>query len=115
MKGWRTEKTEVVREVERQAAKALTSYVDHDELVEEHVGQEQDARDGGYGRRQLFELVQNGADQLTKKDGRLEVVLTGDVMYCANAGRPFSSTGISSILHAYLSRKDDEQIGRFGL
>ena len=36
-------------------------------------------------------------------------------MYCANAGRPFSDTGVKSILHAYLSRKDDEQIGRFGL
>jgi superfamily II DNA or RNA helicase len=93
----------------------LAAYAADPELVEEHAGQEMEAKTGGYGRRQIFELVQNGADQLQVGSGRLQVVVTDAGLYCANQGHPFSPAGLSSILHAYLSRKDDRQIGRFGL
>ena len=53
----------------------------------------------------MYELVQNAADQLAEKGGRIEVVLTDEHLYCANDGEPFSTEGLSSILHAYLSER----------
>jgi superfamily II DNA or RNA helicase len=112
---WVASGGEIAESVAAHADAVLTAYAADPELVEEHAGQEMEARTGGYGRRQIFELVQNGADQLQAGSGRLQVVVTDSGLYCANQGRPFSSAGLSSILHAYLSRKDDRQIGRFGL
>ncbi|HEX5593595.1 MAG TPA: DEAD/DEAH box helicase [Solirubrobacterales bacterium] len=106
---------EVAEAIRAQTDAVLAAYAADPHLVEEHAGQEREARTGGYGRRQIFELVQNGADQLEAGRGRLQVVVAERALYCANQGRPFSPKGIESILHAYLSRKDDEQIGRFGL
>ncbi len=115
MQEWVRDGGAVAKAIEAHAASALAAYEADPHLVEEHAGQEREARTGGYGRRQIFELLQNGADQLEPGSGRLQVVVTDSALYCANQGRPFSSEGIESILHAYLSRKDDEQIGRFGL
>ena len=115
MNGWTTSGGEIAESVARHADAVLAAYAADPELVEEHAGQEMEAKIGGYGQRQIFELVQNGADQLEAGSGRLQVVVTESGLYCANQGRPFSSAGLSSILHAYLSRKDDHQIGHFGL
>lgn len=115
MKDWSGDENEVATAIEEHAAAVLKAYEADPELVEEHAGQEREARTGGYGQRQIYELVQNGADQLESGAGRLEVVVTDSALYCANEGRPFSAAGVTSILHAYLSRKDDDQIGRFGL
>jgi superfamily II DNA or RNA helicase len=115
MAGGVPRETEVAEAIREQTDAVLAAYAADPHLVEEHAGQEREARTGGYGRRQIFELVQNGADQLEAHCGRLQVVVTERGLYCANQGRPFSPKGIESILHAYLSRKDDEQIGRFGL
>jgi superfamily II DNA or RNA helicase len=112
---WETGQGQIWKAIEKHGRAALDAYAADPNLVEEHVGQERETKTGGYGRRQLFELVQNGADQLTKGEGRIQVVLTDSGLYCANAGKPFAAGGVTSILHAYLSRKDDEQIGRFGL
>lgn len=106
---------EIIDAVSEQAEAVLTAYAADPELIEEHAGQEMEAKTGGYGRRQLFELIQNGVDQLEAEAGRLEVLITDSALYCANQGRPFSAEGVASITHAYLSRKDDKQIGRFGL
>ncbi len=115
MKDWAAGDTKVARAIEEQRIAALGAYQKDEKLVEEHAAQERETKSGGYGRRQLFELVQNAADQLEPGDGRIRVVLTEDTLYCANSGAPFSPKGIESILHAYLSRKGDEKIGRFGL
>src|SRR4051794_31609450 len=112
---WTTNAGEVWAKVEEQANQALDAYSADPQLVEEHVGQEREIQTGGYSRRQVFELVQNAADQLRPGDGRIELVLSDEALYCANAGTPFTTAGVESILHAYLSRKDDESIGQFGL
>lgn len=111
----RAQEAGLAKAIREQTDAVLAAYAADPQLVEEHAGQEREARTGGYGRRQIFELVQNGADQLEEGAGRLQVVVTERALYCANQGKPFSPKGIESILHAYLSRKDDEQIGRFGL
>jgi superfamily II DNA or RNA helicase len=84
--------------------------------VDEDAGQEMNLAHGGYGKRQLLELVQNGADaMLGSPGGRIEVLLTEDALYCANQGDPINPDGIRALLHAHLSRKRDAEIGRFGL
>ncbi|MEU8800519.1 DEAD/DEAH box helicase [Spirillospora sp. NPDC048819] len=47
----------------------------------------------------------------------MEIVLDmrSATLYCANAGRPFSKSGLTAITHAHLSGKRGDEIGRFGL
>ena len=68
-----------------------------------------------YGRRQLFELIQNGADELIGRQGRIEVVLTDHAFYCANEGNPLSARGAGALLGAFNSGKSGVEIGRYGL
>ncbi|RZU73624.1 superfamily II DNA or RNA helicase [Micromonospora kangleipakensis] len=86
-------------------------------LVTEHANQEDSYRTGGYAQRQLLELVQNAADALHRSGvrGRVELRLTGDALYCANEGEPFTQAGLEAVCHAFLSSKRGEEIGRFGL
>src|SRR4029079_6480133 len=84
-------------------------------LLEEQANIELAAAEGGYGRRQLYELVQNGADALLATGGRIEVVLTDDAFYCANEGAPIDVPGIRAILLSNVSQKRGDEIGRFGL
>lgn len=115
LKGWEGDGSKIQKAVSKLADEMMASYRANPALIEEHVGLELEAASGGYGRRQVFELIQNAADQLVGQDGKIEMVLTKDALYCANSGKPFTKKGLTSILHAYLSAKDDEQIGRFGL
>lgn len=69
---------------------------------------------GGYGERQIEELLQNAIDQLTAP-GRVELRLADGALYCANEGSPFGADGIKAVTGAFLSAKKDEKIGRFGL
>ncbi|WP_146087695.1 DEAD/DEAH box helicase [Thermomonospora echinospora] len=85
-------------------------------LIEEHANIERSTTQGGYGHRQLYELVQNGADELQKEPGGgIQVVLTRDALYCANLGTPITPEGAETILASHLSRKRGTEIGRFGL
>src|SRR5690348_10873626 len=103
----------VVRE---QTQENLRVYKTSPTRVDEDAGQEMNLAHGGYGKRQLLELVQNGADaMISSPGGRIEVVLTGDYLYCANQGDAVSENGIKSLLHAHLSDKRGAEIGRFGL
>ena len=75
--------------------------------VEEHANGERIQTEGGYGRRQVWELVQNGADEMLSHPGRVEVVLTVACLYCANEGDPVSPVGAGAILLAAgLDRRD---------
>ncbi|MEV4417257.1 DEAD/DEAH box helicase family protein [Catellatospora sp. NPDC049609] len=114
----------LVREVEDQFDRALASYRANPHLIEEHANHEESIRVGGYANRTLLELVQNAADAMsgagdgeTGQAGRVEIVLDAShgVLYCANAGRPFSKAGLTAITHAHLSGKRGDEIGRFGL
>ncbi|WP_418606311.1 sacsin N-terminal ATP-binding-like domain-containing protein [Georgenia sp. SUBG003] len=82
-----------------------------------HRGQRRVPRgvqEGGYGRKQIHELV-HAADAMRRAPGTIEVRLTDDVLYVANEGEPFSEAGVVALLYSHLSRKADDQIGRFGL
>ena len=118
-----TPEPDLVREVNDQFKRAIESYRIQPNLVDEHANLEESIRTGGYANRTLLELLQNAADAIVgAKDedgatGRVEIVLDvkNSVLYCANAGRPFSRSGLTAISMAYLSGKRGDEIGRFGL
>ena len=92
--------------------------------IKEHHGIEEVVLAGGYGYRQVLELVQNGADAIleaheagTEQNGpaRIEVVLGNSSLYVANTGAEFSKEGIDALLRSHSSPKRGNQIGRFGL
>ncbi|WP_426509462.1 DEAD/DEAH box helicase [Dactylosporangium sp. McL0621] len=97
--------------------RALEAYRANPLLIAEHANQEDSYRTGGYAERQLLELVQNAADALHRSgvQGRVELRLTDDTLYCANEGEPFTQAGLEAVCHAFLSAKRGEEIGRFGL
>lgn len=114
----------LVREVEAQFTRTIESYRIHPDLVSEHANHEESIRTGGYAGRTLLELVQNAADALAgsgdadgEDAGRVEIVLDTEnhALYCANAGRPFSASGLTAVTMAHLSGKRGDEIGRFGL
>ena len=102
--------------VETYSKQILEAYRAQPRLVDEHAGLEENIAQGGYGRRQIHELVQNGADELIKNPGgRIEVVLTSEHLYCANEGSAITEDGVGAILLAHVSPKRGNEIGRFGL
>ncbi|WP_371660229.1 sacsin N-terminal ATP-binding-like domain-containing protein [Streptomyces sp. NBC_00280] len=113
----------LVREVDDLFGRAIDSYRANPNLITEHANHEESIRVGGYSNRTLLELVQNAADAMSGVGehetgaGRVEIVLDVDrqTLYCANAGRPFSQSGLTAIAHAHLSGKRGDEIGRFGL
>lgn len=102
----------------------LRSYREDPGLLQEHFGIEQTVLAGGYGYRQILELVQNGADAILEArehgvlpadDSRIHVLLRGHRLYVANTGAPLSREGLDALLRAHVSPKRGSQIGRFGL
>ncbi|MBD0693632.1 DEAD/DEAH box helicase [Streptomyces sp. CBMA123] len=106
----------VIRTVVEQSLRVLETYGIDAGLIPEHANGERRITQGGYGDRQLFELVQNAADELRNEPGgRIQVVLTGTHLYCANQGDPVTPEGAETILRMSMSRKRGGQIGRFGV
>ncbi|MFF1408377.1 sacsin N-terminal ATP-binding-like domain-containing protein [Streptomyces sp. NPDC058289] len=106
----------VVRTVVEQSLRVLETYRVDPGLIPEHANGERRITQGGYGDRQLFELVQNAADEIRDDpDGRIHVVLTDTHLYCANQGNPVTSEGAETILRMSTSSKRGGQIGRFGV
>ena len=96
---WTSPDPKLIRHVEDLSRKSLESYRVDSSLVEEHANLELDIAEGGYGRRQLFELVQNGADAMIGSAiGRIHVLLTERYLYCANEGNPIDARGLDAIL-----------------
>ena len=112
---WAGTSGDVAREVELQSARCLATYEKDRLRVEQDAAIETGIAQGGYGRKQLYELIQNGADALLGSSGNIEVVLTRDCLYVANEGRPMSVDGVSALMASHLSRKRGDEIGRFGL
>ncbi len=92
--------------------------------IKEHYGIEQIVLAGGYGYRQVLELVQNGADAILdaqvsdvplSEANRIEVLLGKSCLYVANTGAALSDEGIDVLLRSHVSPKRANQIGRFGL
>ncbi|MFI1205258.1 sacsin N-terminal ATP-binding-like domain-containing protein [Streptomyces sp. NPDC020883] len=106
----------VVQTVLEQSSRVLQTYAVDPGLVAEHANGERRITQGGYGDRQLFELVQNAADEMADESGgRVHVVLTETHLYCANEGNPVTPEGAETILRMSLSKKRGGQIGRFGV
>jgi superfamily II DNA or RNA helicase len=113
--GWTGPEGPVGIHINELNARCLAAYKANPALVEENANGERIQIEGGYGRRQLWELIQNGADEMLGKPGRVEVVLTSACFYCANQGNPVTPEGAGAILSAYRSGKRGPEIGRFGL
>ncbi|MFC8712117.1 DEAD/DEAH box helicase [Streptomyces sp. NPDC057197] len=106
----------VIETVLEQSSRVLQTYAVDPGLVAEHANGERRITQGGYGDRQLFELVQNAADEIAgESDGRVQVVLTETHLYCANEGNPVTPEGAETILRMSMSKKRGGQIGRFGV
>lgn len=113
---WAGPDGEVGSKIEDQTQRCLRAYAENPLLVEEHANIERATAQGGYGRRQIYELIQNGADELiSEPGGRVHVLLTEDTLYCANEGKPINARGVEAILSAALSVKRGDEIGRFGM
>lgn len=110
--------------IEQQREHTLNAYRAQPRLLREHVGIERTVLAGGYGYRQILELIQNSADailegfenrQSEKCINRIHVLLSRNVLYVANTGAPLSNEGLESLLSSHSSPKRGNQIGRFGL
>ncbi|MGZ3099378.1 DEAD/DEAH box helicase [Streptomyces sp. H72] len=111
-----TELTPVLKTVIDQSSRVLKTYAVDPGLIPEHANGERRITQGGYGDRQLFELVQNAADEVAAEPGgSTHVVLTDTHLYCANEGTPVTPEGAETILRMSMSRKRGGQIGRFGV
>jgi superfamily II DNA or RNA helicase len=115
LSSWADLSSEICEYVRDQAKRCLDAYRADFGLVEEHANIERAAAQGGYGRRQIYELVQNAADAMFESSGRIEVVLTRSALYCANEGDPIDIEGLDAILRSHVSRKRGCEIGRFGM
>lgn len=103
--------------VEEQQGIALRTYEVNPDLLIEHVRQEDSFRTGGYGTRQISELLQNAVDALGADGGTgmVEFRIADGALYCANEGGVFTRGGVRAISYAFLSTKRGDEIGRFGL
>ncbi len=102
----------------------LRAYGEQPDFIRKDYGIEQTVLAGGYGYRQVLELVQNGADAILEAyeahtqltDGsRIQVVLRDSHLCVANTGASLSEEGVRALLSSHSSPKRGNQIGRFGL
>lgn len=110
--------------VEAKRSKTIAVYKADSGLIAEHHGIELEMLAGGYGYRQVLELVQNGADaqleqrktrRSSKNRHRIEVRLCDSRLYVANTGEPLTQKGVDALLGSHVSPKRGKEIGRFGL
>lgn len=101
--------------VDNYRASCIRVYTEDPNRVEEDAGKERGIAEGGYGRKQIQELVQNAVDALHGGAGRIQVTLTPEALYVANEGKPFEASGVRALLYTHLSNKTGDEIGRFGL
>ncbi|MGV9425246.1 DEAD/DEAH box helicase [Streptomyces sp. NPDC003656] len=111
-----TSSPSVIETVLQQSSRVLQTYAVDAGLIAEHANGERRITQGGYGDRQLFELVQNAADEISEEPGgKVHAVLTETHLYCANEGNPVTPEGAETILRMSMSKKRGGQIGRFGV
>ena len=103
--------------VRDESKKTLAAYRNQPNLIDEHANHEEDTARGGYAHRQLFELVQNGADALSgSKGGQIWISLNSTHLYCADDGQAIDPDGVRALMFSYLSpKRGTAEIGRFGL
>lgn len=116
--------TDLTTFIENKRQNRLSAYKSEPADIGEHAGIEVTVLAGGYGYRQVLELVQNGADAILEESqvqaelqqpARIHVVLRDRYLYVANTGAPLSQDGVDALLQSHSSPKRGNQIGRFGL
>ena len=114
---WAGPDDEIGKYIGEERGRTLQAYRAQPNHVLEHANHEQDTARGGYADRQLFELVQNGADALSNRSaGRIEIRLTDSYLYCADSGEGIDKDGVKALMFSYLSpKRGTAEIGRFGL
>lgn len=115
---WQGPQGALGRFVLAEASSTLKAYRAQPHLVTEHANQEYDTAHGGYAHRQLYELIQNGADALAHEGtgGSILVRLTDGFLYCADDGKPLDEEGVTGLMFAHMSSKrGTAEIGRFGM
>jgi superfamily II DNA or RNA helicase len=124
LQGATFEESVVRHYLEKQNNETKNAYRAKPKLVRADAGIEETVLAGGYGYRQILELIQNGADAILESrnqeadspDGhRIHVLLRESCLYVANTGAPLSKEGLDALLLSCLSPKRNNQIGRFGL
>src|ERR1035441_2146265 len=101
---WAGLESHLAKHVALQSRRCLEAYRANPLLVKEHANIERATAQGGYGRRQIYELIQNGADAMTgTTGGKIEVLLTESALYCANEGEPIDLDGLNAILSSHVS------------
>ncbi len=98
----------VLQKIAELSELALGTYAFNPDRVEEDANGERRIHQGGYGDRQIYELVQNAADELRDPSvtgGRIHVVLAKEHLYCANEGNPITPDGADTILRMGVSKK----------
>ena len=103
--------------IHEESERTLAAYRSQPNLILEHANHEEDTARGGYATRQLFELIQNGADALSASGGgKIWLRLTPSHLYCADEGQPIDQEGVRALMFSHLSPKRGTlEIGRFGL
>ena len=117
-KTWEGPDGKLGRFVAAETCKTLNAYREQPNLVTRDANQEYDTARGGYAHRQLYELVQNGADALIHPGTGQSILirLTDRFLYCADDGRPIDTEGVTALMFAHMSTKrGTNQIGRFGM
>lgn len=116
--GWHDSEGGITAHVVDDNERTRRAYAELPEKIASDFRSEQEVYEGDYRRRQVFELIQNGADAIAASDdraaGRVHILLTPEGLYCANEGEPFSAAGILSLRMQLWSSKRGNQIGRFG-
>lgn len=103
--------------VDKEASKTLNAYREQPIFVTEGARGEYDTAQGGYAHRQLYELVQNSADALSRPGTGQSILvrLTKCFLYCADDGKRIDEEGIRGLMFDNLSSKrGTSEIGRFG-
>ena len=116
--GWAGPEGELGAYLREESRRTIDAYAAQRNLVLEHAHIEQDTAHGGYAHRQLFELIQNGADALSgaSEGGRIAIRLTDACLYCADDGEPVNRDGLKALMFSHMSpKRGTSEIGRFGL
>lgn len=128
--GWSAPGAALGRYIAEESQSTLDAYRAQPNLVIEHANLEADTAGGGYQHRQLYELVQNGADALapvsaagdevrspdSANGGRIEIRLADDCLYCADDGNPIDKDGVRALMFSHMSpKRATSQIGTFGV
>jgi len=102
--------------IEQLCKRTRDAWAANPDQIEKDFREEENLLYGGYGNRQVLELVQNAADAAQgRESARCELRIIGNVLYAANEGSVLDAAGARALIMGQLSGKRSSEIGRFGL